>query len=50
VRIDEQGVSTPPPIPFRRETLQAADVTAVPPIAAGAIEIRARVTLTSLLK
>jgi uncharacterized protein YggE len=50
VRIDEQGVSSPPPIPFRRETLQAADVTAVPPIAAGAIEIRARVTLTSLLK
>jgi len=50
LRIDEQGVSAPPPVPFRRETLQAADVAVGPPIAAGAIEIRARVTLTSLLK
>ena len=51
IRIDEQGAATPPPIPLRRESLQAADVAgAAPPIAAGSMEVRAHVTLTSLLK
>ena len=48
IKIDEQGVSSPPPVPLARETFAAAQ--AAPPIAAGQMEIRAHVTVTSLLK
>ena len=43
----------PPPVPFARVALQRAEqggTPDAPPIAAGQIEIRAQVTLTSLLK
>ena len=46
LRIDEQGVSSPPPRPLFRE----AAAQAAPPIEAGQMEVRAHVTLTSLLK
>lgn len=46
-RIEEQGVSSPP-IPLR-QTFEAKAAEA-PPIAAGELEIRAHVTVTSLLK
>jgi uncharacterized protein YggE len=50
LRIEEQGVSSPPipgrPVLFSAEA-KAADA---PPIAAGEIEVRAHVTVTSLLK
>jgi uncharacterized protein YggE len=50
IRIDEQGVSSPP-IPLRRESLQAGAVAAAaPPVAAGSMEVRAHVTVTTLLK
>jgi uncharacterized protein YggE len=50
IRIDEQGVSSPP-IPLRREVLQAGSVAAAaPPVAAGSMEVRAHVTVTTLLK
>lgn len=50
IRIDEQGVSSPP-IPLRRETLQVGAVAAAaPPVAAGSMEVRAHVTVTTLLK
>jgi hypothetical protein len=49
IRIDEQGVSSPP-IPLRRETLQADAAAAAPPIAIGSMEVRAHVTVTTLLK
>jgi uncharacterized protein YggE len=49
IRIDEQGVSSPP-IPLRRETFQADAAAAAPPIAAGSMEVRAHVTVTTLLK
>jgi uncharacterized protein YggE len=48
LRIDEQGVSSPPPRPLFREAAAAAQ--AAPPIQAGEMEIRAHVTLTSILK
>jgi uncharacterized protein YggE len=48
LRIDEQGVSSPPPRPLFREA--AAVAQAAPPIQAGEMEIRAHVTLTSILK
>jgi len=48
IRIDEQGVSSPP-IPLRREVLQAGGVAAAP-VAAGSMEVRAHVTVTTLLK
>jgi uncharacterized protein YggE len=47
LRIDEQGVSSPPPRPLFRE---AAAAQSGPPIEAGQMEVRAHVTLTSLLK
>jgi len=50
LRIDEQGVSSPPPVPFLREALQAGADQSAPPIAAGEIEIRAHVTVTTLLR
>lgn len=47
LKIEAQGVSSPPiPIPRTFEA-KAADA---PPIAAGELEVRARVTVTSLLK
>jgi len=50
IRIDEQGVSSPP-VPLRRETFQAAAADAgAPPVAAGSVEVRAHVTVTTLLK
>jgi len=48
LRIEEQGVSSPPPMPFRAAL--AEQKSGEPPIAAGQIEVRARVTVTSLLK
>jgi uncharacterized protein len=48
LRIDEQGVSSPPPRPFQARVATAQ--AAAPPIEAGAMEVRAHVTLTSLLK
>ena len=53
VRIEEAGLSGPVPIPrpMMREALQAGDAAAaVPPISAGQTEIRARVTLTAVIK
>ncbi|HEU5256574.1 MAG TPA: SIMPL domain-containing protein [Vicinamibacterales bacterium] len=51
LRIDEQGVASPPmPVPYLRATAQATAADAAPPIAAGQIEIRARVSLTAVLK
>jgi len=51
LRIDEQGVASPPmPVPYLRTTAQAVAADAAPPIAAGQIEIRARVSLTAVLK
>jgi uncharacterized protein YggE len=53
IRIDEHGaVSTPVPMPriLMKEQAQFAAADAAPPIAAGQIEIRSTVTLTSTLK
>lgn len=52
VRIEEEGVSAPPPRPFvmMREAAGAAAAPAPPPIAAGQTEIRARATLTAALR
>jgi len=47
IKIDEQGVSSPPPVPLARATFAAAQ--AAPPIAAGSMEVRAHVTVTTLL-
>jgi uncharacterized protein len=52
IRIEEQGVSGGP-VPMYRErmlTTQAASDAAAPPISAGQTELRAQVTLTSVLK
>ena len=51
LRVDEQG-GVPPPVPvrFTREAAQVAAADAAPPIAAGQMEIRARVTVTAALK
>lgn len=50
IRIDEQGVSSPP-IRVLTETLQAGRVaSAAPPVTPGSMEVRARVALTMLLK
>jgi uncharacterized protein YggE len=48
LRIDGQGVSSPPPMPFRAAL--AEQKSGEPPIASGQIEVRAHVTVTSLLK
>jgi uncharacterized protein YggE len=51
VRIDEQGGVTPPvPMPYLRAAAQSAAADTAPPIAAGQLEIRARVSLTASLK
>jgi uncharacterized protein YggE len=49
LRIEEQGVVVPVPMRMMREAAQVA-ADAPPPISAGQIEIRARVTLTAALK
>jgi uncharacterized protein YggE len=49
LRIEEQGVSIPPPMPMMRQAM-AEDAASAVPIAAGEMEIRARVTLTLLIK
>jgi uncharacterized protein YggE len=48
LRIEEQGVSSPPPMPFRAALAEQKSGEA--PIASGQIEVRAHVTVTSLLK
>ena len=51
LRIEEQGVVTPPmPIPVMRQNLQVAAADAAPPISTGQTEIRARATVTAVLK
>jgi uncharacterized protein YggE len=51
LRIEEQGVVTPPmPVRLMREAAQAAGPDSAPPISAGQTEIRARVTVTAVLK
>ena len=51
VRIEEHGIiAAPPPIPFAREAMMAKDESQPVPVAAGQMELRARVTLTSELK
>ncbi|HYS27133.1 MAG TPA: SIMPL domain-containing protein [Vicinamibacterales bacterium] len=47
LRIEEQGVSSPPVPVLRTFEAKAADA---PPIAAGEMEVRAHVTVTTLLK
>ncbi len=50
LRIEEQGVSAPPPVPMMRQAMVQEDAASAVPIAAGEMEIRARVTLTLLIK
>jgi uncharacterized protein YggE len=51
IRIEEQGVVAPPmPVRVMRESLQAAAADAAPPISAGQAEIRARATVTAVIK
>jgi uncharacterized protein len=53
MRIDEQGISSPPvPVRMMRELAanQAADAGSAPPISAGQLELRAQVTVTATLK
>jgi uncharacterized protein len=51
IRVEEQGVVVPPmPVRMMRESLQVAAADAAPPISAGQSEIRARATVTALLK
>ena len=51
LRVDEQGTAAPPmPVPYLRQAAQSAAADAAPPIAAGQMEIRARVTVTAVLK
>jgi uncharacterized protein YggE len=51
LRIEEQGIITPPmPIPMARQNLQVAAADAAPPISTGQTEIRARATVTAILK
>lgn len=51
LRVEEQGVDVPPmPIRVMRQSAQAAVADATPPISAGQMEIRARATVTAVLK
>jgi uncharacterized protein len=51
LRVDEQGTASPPmPVPYLRQAAQSAAADAAPPIAAGQMEVRARVTVTAVLK
>jgi uncharacterized protein YggE len=49
VRVEEQGVATPGPVPYMAMARQAA-AGDTPPITAGQIEVRAHVTLTAEIK
>lgn len=48
-RVEEQGVVAPMPVPMLRQAAQAS-ADSSPPISAGQVEIRARVTVTAVLK
>jgi uncharacterized protein YggE len=51
LRVDEQGAVSPPmPMPYLRQAAQSAAADTPPPIAAGQMEIRARVSVTAVLK
>jgi uncharacterized protein YggE len=50
VRIEEQGVVSTPPRPMFRAGVEAAAADAAPPISAGEMEIRVRVTVTATIK
>jgi hypothetical protein len=50
LRIEEQGVVTPIPIPMVRQSLQVGAADATAPISTGQTEIRARATVTAVLK
>jgi uncharacterized protein len=50
LRVEEHGVDSPPmPVPMMRQAVQA-NADFAPPISAGQMEIRARVTVTAVLK
>lgn len=50
IRIVEEGVVSPPPMPMMRQAMAEAQPAADTPIAPGEMEIQARVTLTFALK
>ena len=51
LRVDEQSGAAPPmPVRMMREAAQTAAADAAPPISAGQLEIRARVSVTAALK
>jgi uncharacterized protein YggE len=50
LRVEEQGVSSPPPMPMMRQAMGQEDAAASVPIAAGEMELRGRVTLTLRVK
>jgi uncharacterized protein YggE len=51
LRVEEQGVAAPPmPVRMLRESAQLTAADSAPPISAGQTEIRARVTVTAVLK
>ena len=51
LRVEEQGVEVPPmPVRMMRQSVQAGVADATPPISAGQMEIRARATVTVVLK
>ena len=51
LRVEEQGVELPPmPVRMMRQSVQAGAADATPPISAGQMEIRARATVTVVLK
>ena len=51
LRVEEQGVDVPPmPVRMMRQSAQAAQADFAPPISAGQMEIRARATVTVVLK
>lgn len=51
LRVEEQGVDVPPmPVRMMRQSAQAGAADLAPPISAGQMEIRARATVTVVLK
>jgi uncharacterized protein YggE len=50
LRVEEHGIDVPTPVPMMRQAAQAPAGFAQPPIAAGQMEIRARATVTVVLK
>lgn len=50
VRVEEHGVSAPPPMPFMTAVREASQDADAPVISAGQLELRARVTLTAELQ